>query len=144
MKSDVYGFGVVLLEMISGQRALDTNRPSAQLNLVEWAKPYLSDRRKVLSHVMDQRLEGQYPTKGAVQAAQLILKCLGSDPRNRPSMKEVVGTLEQIQALKHKPQEPKKEPMPPANHDHTHQHAHNRSPLNPKAGNGRKGKNAHQ
>ncbi|RWR78518.1 Protein kinase domain-containing protein [Cinnamomum micranthum f. kanehirae] len=134
VKSDVYGFGVVLLEMLSGMRALDTNRPSGQHNLVEWAKPFLSDRRKVLSHVMDQRLEGQYPSKGAVQAAQLILKCLGSDPRRRPSMSEVVETLEQIQAIKHKVQEPKNNPRRPTDHNHAHHHAHNRSPLHPQAG----------
>ncbi|KAJ8647192.1 hypothetical protein MRB53_000215 [Persea americana] len=103
VKSDVYGFGVVLLEMLSGLRAIDRNRPSGQQRLVEWATPYLSDRRKVLSRVMDQRLEGQYPSKGAVQAAQLILQCLRPDPRKRPSMTEVVEALEQIQAIKHMP-----------------------------------------
>lgn len=99
MKSDVYGFGVVLLEMLSGQRALDNNRPSGQHNLVDWAKPYLADRRK-LSRFMDQRLEGQYPSKGAFQVAQLTLRCLAGDPRSRPSMKEVVEVLEQIEAMK--------------------------------------------
>ncbi|EHA8590643.1 putative serine/threonine-protein kinase PIX13 [Cocos nucifera] len=99
VKSDVYGFGVVLLEMLSGQRALDTNRPSGQHNLVDWARPYLADRRK-LSRLMDQRLEGQYPSKGALQAAQLTLRCLAGDPKSRPSMKEVVETLEQIEAMK--------------------------------------------
>ena len=103
MKSDVYSFGVVLLEMLSGMRALDDKRPYEQQNLVKWAKPYLSDQRKVLSCVMDRRLEGQYPSKGAVQAAQLILRCLRSDPRNRPSMTEVVEALEKIQAIKHDP-----------------------------------------
>ncbi|XXG39171.1 hypothetical protein AAC387_Pa01g0199 [Persea americana] len=103
VKSDVYGFGVVLLEMLSGLQAINENRPSGQRNLVEWAKPYLSNRRKVLSRVMDQRLEGQYPSKGAAQAAQLILKCLRSDPRKRLSMTKVVEALEQIQAIKHMP-----------------------------------------
>lgn len=99
MKSDVYGFGVVLLEILTGLRALDSNRPSEKLNLVEWAKPFLSDRRK-LSHLMDQRLEGQYPTKAALQAAQLTLKCIAGDPKSRPSMEEVVETLEQIESIK--------------------------------------------
>ncbi|KAJ6829891.1 putative serine/threonine-protein kinase PIX13 [Iris pallida] len=99
VKSDVYGFGVVLLEMLSGQRALDTNRPSGQHNLVEWAKPFLSDRRKLAS-LMDPRLEGQYPSRGALHAAQLTLKCLAGDPKSRPSMKEVVSTLERIEAMK--------------------------------------------
>lgn len=95
VKSDVYGFGVVLLEMISGQRAIDPNRPSGQHKLVEWSKPYLEDRRK-LNRLMDPRLEGQYQTKCAFQAAQLSLRCLAEEPKNRPSMKEVVETLEKI------------------------------------------------
>ncbi|RWR78511.1 putative serine/threonine-protein kinase PIX13 [Cinnamomum micranthum f. kanehirae] len=98
---DVYSFGVVLLVMLSGHQALDPNRPSGQHDLVDWAKPYLSDERKV-SQWMDRRLEGQYPSKGAVLAAQLILACLNSDRRKRPSMTEVVEALEQIQAIKHK------------------------------------------
>ncbi|KAI0489037.1 hypothetical protein KFK09_028878 [Dendrobium nobile] len=99
VKSDVYGFGVVLLEILSGLRALDSTRPSEQLNLVDWAKPFLSDRRK-LSRLMDQQLEGQYPAKAALQAAQLTLRCLVGDPKSRPSMMEVVETLEQIEARK--------------------------------------------
>ncbi|WOK99803.1 hypothetical protein Cni_G08515 [Canna indica] len=98
VKSDVYGFGVLLLEMLSGQRALDMNRPSSQHNLVDYARPLLADRRK-LAQLMDPRLDGQYPSKGALQAAQLTLRCLSGDPKSRPSMREVVHKLEQIEAL---------------------------------------------
>lgn len=99
MKSDVYGFGVVLLEMLSGLRALDTSRPREQHNLVEWAKPFLMDQRK-LAQLMDPRLEGQYPPKGAIQAAKLTLRCLAVNPKNRPPMKEVVVVLESIDSMK--------------------------------------------
>ncbi|KAG8074548.1 hypothetical protein GUJ93_ZPchr0006g45804 [Zizania palustris] len=104
VKSDVYGFGVVLLEMLSGLRALDPSRPSEKLNLIDWAKPLLADRRK-LSQLMDSRLEGQYHSRGALQAAQLTLKCLSGDPKSRPSMKEVVEVLEQIESMKSKSRE---------------------------------------
>uniref|UniRef100_A0A0A9GF81 Protein kinase domain-containing protein n=1 Tax=Arundo donax TaxID=35708 RepID=A0A0A9GF81_ARUDO len=106
VKSDVYGFGVVLLEMLSGLRALDPSRPSEKVNLVNWAKPLLADRRK-LSQVMDSRLEGQYHSKGAFLAAQLTLKCLNSDPKSRPSMKEVVEALEKIELMKSRTREPR-------------------------------------
>ncbi|XP_040365105.1 receptor-like cytoplasmic kinase 176 [Rosa chinensis] len=43
-KSDVYGFGVVMLEMLSGRRVLDNSRPPREHNLVEWAKPYLTSQ----------------------------------------------------------------------------------------------------
>ena len=106
VKSDVYGFGVVLLEMISGLRALDPSRVSEKVNLVNWAKPLLADRRK-LSQVMDPGLEGQYSSKGALLAAQLTLKCLNGDPKSRPSMKEVVEALEQIESIKSRVREPR-------------------------------------
>ncbi|KAL8231804.1 hypothetical protein R6Q57_001582 [Mikania cordata] len=102
VKSDVYGFGVVLLELMTGLRALDTKRPGPQHNLVEWAKPLLPNRKK-LQKIMDARIEGQCSSKGAMQYAQLILQCLEPEPRNRPAMKEVVDVLEQIYAMKVKP-----------------------------------------
>ncbi|RZS05601.1 hypothetical protein BHM03_00036141 [Ensete ventricosum] len=107
---DVYGFGVVLLEMLSGQRALDPNRPGGQYNLVDWARPMLADRRK-LARLMDPRLEGQYSSKGALQAALLTLRCLAGDPKSRPSMKEVVETLEHIEALNGRPRQPRNAPQ---------------------------------
>ncbi|KAM3317182.1 hypothetical protein ACQJBY_035054 [Aegilops geniculata] len=104
VKSDVYGFGVVMLEMLSGKRALDPNRPNGQQSLVDWAKPYLADRRK-LARLMDPQFEGQYNSKQSHQAAQLTLNCLAGEPRMRPSMKEVLETLEQIEALKSRTRE---------------------------------------
>ena len=98
VKSDVYGFGVVLLEILTGLRALDTDRPAAQHNLVDWAKPYLADRRR-LARLVDPRLEGQYPSRGAQRAAQLTLRCLAADHKNRPSMREVVAVLEEIESM---------------------------------------------
>ncbi|KAF2547023.1 hypothetical protein F2Q70_00019576 [Brassica cretica] len=47
-KSDVSSFRVVLLELLSGRRAMDRNRPSGERNLGEWAKPYLANKRKIL------------------------------------------------------------------------------------------------
>ncbi|XP_019461986.1 PREDICTED: probable serine/threonine-protein kinase PBL11 isoform X2 [Lupinus angustifolius] len=95
-KSDVYSFGVVLLEMISGRRAIDKNQPPGEHNLVEWAKPYLSNKRRVF-RVMDPRLEGQYSNNRAQAAATLALQCLASEPKCRPSMDEVVKALEQLE-----------------------------------------------
>ncbi|CAK8541640.1 unnamed protein product [Lathyrus sativus] len=52
VKSDVYSFGVVLLEMISGRRVIDSYLPSIEHNLVHWATPYISNKRRVF-RVMD-------------------------------------------------------------------------------------------
>lgn len=95
IKSDVYSFGVVLLEILSGKRALDRNRPSGEHNLVNWAKPYLTSKRKILQ-VFDARIQGQYSLAGALKAANLANQCLSVEPKFRPNMVEVVRILEQI------------------------------------------------
>ncbi|KAK2975032.1 hypothetical protein RJ640_017260 [Escallonia rubra] len=105
VKSDVYGFGVVLVEMLTGLRALDLKRPSGQQNLVDWAKPFLASRKK-LKNIMDSRLEGKYPSKAAVHIAQLALACLRTEPKTRPPMEVVVETLVQVDADNESPRRP--------------------------------------
>uniref|UniRef100_A0A0D9X333 non-specific serine/threonine protein kinase n=1 Tax=Leersia perrieri TaxID=77586 RepID=A0A0D9X333_9ORYZ len=88
VKSDVYSFGVVLLELLTGRRAAD-----GDVMLVEWARPYIGDRRKV-SRVMDTRLGGQYPKRQAHDVAALAMRCLHHDPRHRPAMPEALQHLQ--------------------------------------------------
>lgn len=98
-RSDVYSFGVVLLEMITGRRSMDKNRPNGEHNLVEWARPYLGERRRFY-RLIDPRLEGHFSIKGAQKAAQLAAHCLSRDPKARPLMSEVVDTLKPLPNLK--------------------------------------------
>ncbi|XP_004238436.2 probable serine/threonine-protein kinase PIX13 isoform X1 [Solanum lycopersicum] len=123
VKSDVYGFGVVLLEILSGRRVLDLNRPNGEHNLVDWAKPMLPDKKK-LRKLMDPRLEAQYPSKAAFQIAEIILKCLEPDPKNRPSMEEILECLEQCNGIQKKPRA--------KNTTRNHNHRGPRSPLHVK------------
>jgi serine/threonine protein kinase len=97
-KSDVYSFGVVLLELISGRRAMDNSNGGNEYSLVDWATPYLGDKRK-LFRIMDTKLGGQYPQKGAFTAANLALQCLNPDAKLRPKMSEVLVTLEQLESV---------------------------------------------
>ena len=130
VKSDVYGFGVVLIEILTGLRALDENRPTGQENLVDWIKPYLSERRK-LKNVMDFRLEGKYPSRSAFQVAQLALQCIEKEQKNRPPMKDVVETLEQIETNE-KPIEPRPRASRLASNRNAHQPLHHNSPIHVK------------
>ncbi|XP_028770269.1 probable serine/threonine-protein kinase PBL17 [Neltuma alba] len=96
-RSDVYGFGVVLLELLIGRKALDKSRPSRQHNLVEWARPLLNHNKKLLK-ILDPRMDGQYSSKSAIKVAHLANQCLSQNPKGRPLMSQVVEILENFQS----------------------------------------------
>ena len=95
-RSDVYSFGVVLLELLTGRRSVDKTRPSKEQNLVDWARPKLNDKRKLLQ-IIDPRLD-QYSTRAAQKACSLAYYCLSQNPKARPLMSDVVETLEPLQS----------------------------------------------
>ncbi|CAN6285487.1 unnamed protein product [Urochloa humidicola] len=97
-KSDVYGYGVVLLELLSGRRSVDKSRPPREQSLVEWARPYLTDARR-LDRVMDPNLVGQYSARAAQKAAAVAHQCVSLNPKSRPHMSAVVEALEPLLAL---------------------------------------------
>ncbi|KAL2903434.1 putative serine/threonine-protein kinase PBL15 [Bienertia sinuspersici] len=98
-KSDVYSFGVVLLELLTGRRSMEKSRPKGEQHLVDWTRPYLSSSRK-LRYIMDPRLGGQYSVKGTKEIAQLALRCMSLNPKDRPKMPLVVQALEGLQTYK--------------------------------------------
>ena len=78
---------------------MDKNRPSGEHNLVEWACPYLGEKRR-LYRLIDPRLEGNFSIKGAQKDAQLDCHFLSRDPKVRPLMSEVVEALRTLMNLK--------------------------------------------
>ncbi|KAJ0752907.1 putative transferase, protein kinase RLK-Pelle-RLCK-VIIa-2 family [Helianthus annuus] len=109
-RSDIYSFGVVLLELLTGRRCIDKNRPSGEQILVVFAKPFLTSKRKIL-HIMDPRIEGQYSSVVATRAALLAMKCLMKEPKHRPDADELVKSLEQIQELQKASESVRNEPV---------------------------------
>ncbi|KAL8536621.1 hypothetical protein ACS0TY_011991 [Phlomoides rotata] len=98
-KSDIYSFGVVLLELLTGRRAMDKTRSKNEQNLVDWAKPYLTSNRR-LRYIMDPRLAGQYSIKGSKDMGLLAQLCVSLNPKDRPRMPAIIETLESLQNLR--------------------------------------------
>ncbi|XP_047339110.1 serine/threonine-protein kinase PCRK1-like isoform X2 [Impatiens glandulifera] len=94
-KSDVWSFGVVLFELITGRRAVERNLPRSEQKLLEWVRPFSSDSKKFYQ-IIDPRLEGNYCIKSALKVASLANKCLTKHPKSRPKMSEVVEMLGDI------------------------------------------------
>ncbi|KAJ0243117.1 Serine-threonine/tyrosine-protein kinase [Hirschfeldia incana] len=94
-RSDVYGYGVLLLEMLLGKRAMDKSRPCREHNLVEWARPLLNHNKKLL-RIIDPRMDGQYTTKALMKVADLAYQCLSQNPKGRPLMSHAVEVLETL------------------------------------------------
>ncbi|XP_042454111.1 probable serine/threonine-protein kinase PBL15 isoform X2 [Zingiber officinale] len=98
-KSDVYSYGVVLLELLTGRRSVDKSRPKAEEKLVDWVRPYLASSRR-LRCVMDPKLAGHYSLKASREVAVLAAQCISPSPKDRPRMAAVVQVLEGLEHLK--------------------------------------------
>ncbi|CAF1764590.1 hypothetical protein Bca4012_044985 [Brassica carinata] len=95
--SDVYSFGVVLLELLTGRKSLDKSRPTREQNLIDWALPLLKEKKKVMN-IVDPRMNCEYPVKSVQKAAMLAYHCLNRNPKARPLMRDIVDSLEPLQA----------------------------------------------
>lgn len=93
-KCDVYGFGVLVLEVVTGRRPVEYMEDDVVV-LCDMVRGALDEGK--VEECVDRRLQGEFPADEAIPVIKLGLICASQVPSNRPDMGEVVNILELIQ-----------------------------------------------
>ncbi|XP_048332553.1 probable receptor-like protein kinase At1g80640 isoform X1 [Ziziphus jujuba] len=91
-KSDVYAFGVVLLELLLGRRPVEKLARSQCQSIVTWAMPQLTDRSK-LPNIVDPVIKDTMDLKHLYQVAAVAVLCVQPEPSYRPLITDVLHSL---------------------------------------------------
>ncbi|URE09365.1 Leucine rich repeat N-terminal domain [Musa troglodytarum] len=94
-KTDVYGFGILLLELITGQKTMNSGNGNVQKGMIlDWVKTLHEEER--VHEMVDRDLNGSFSAAQLENAVDVVLLCTQSNPSLRPKMSEVVKALESI------------------------------------------------
>ncbi|KAI7744416.1 hypothetical protein M8C21_017198, partial [Ambrosia artemisiifolia] len=93
-KVDVYAFGVVLMELITGRKALDETMPEDRSHLVTWFRRVLISKENIIKAI-DQTLdtEDEETLESIYKVAELAGHCTAREPYQRPDMGHAVNVL---------------------------------------------------
>ncbi|XP_049405722.1 lysM domain receptor-like kinase 3 [Solanum stenotomum] len=101
VKSDVYAFGVVVLELISGKEAVkyefdEETGGYVRVSVIETAVKASEDGGVGVRGWVDKRLKDSYPVEVAERLVRIGLECVETNPKNRPDMGRVAGRVSQM------------------------------------------------
>ncbi|KAM3332270.1 hypothetical protein ACQJBY_027837 [Aegilops geniculata] len=97
-KSDLYSFGVVLLELITGRKPVDSSQPLGDESLVEWARPFLSQaiEHRDFGDLPDPRMENKFEENEMYHMIGAAAACIRHSAVMRPRMGQVVRALDSL------------------------------------------------
>lgn len=91
-RCDVFSFGVVLLELITGQQASACPEQKTE-HMKDWAVRHTRASRGGWQRIVDPRLQGAYSPQAARISVKAAVQCVSDDPKCRPQMAVIVDTL---------------------------------------------------
>ncbi|KDP40604.1 hypothetical protein JCGZ_24603 [Jatropha curcas] len=94
LRGDMYSFGVVMLELLSGKRPVEVFRPKMSRELVGWVQQMRREGKQ--EQVFDPLLRGKGFDVEMLQVLDVACMCVNQNPFKRPTIKEVVDWLENV------------------------------------------------
>ncbi|KAG9155881.1 hypothetical protein Leryth_004123 [Lithospermum erythrorhizon] len=91
-KSDIYSFGILIMEIITGRSPVEYSRPPGEINLVDWLKTMVGNRKS--EEVVDPKLKERPVSKALKRVLLVALRCVDPDAQKRPKMGHVIHMLE--------------------------------------------------
>ncbi|TYG67907.1 hypothetical protein ES288_D05G112500v1 [Gossypium darwinii] len=100
-KSDVFAFGVVILELLSGEEPLKYRYDKEtgdflRTSVIDTATAAMAEGREGLRQWVDRRMNDSFPVEVAEKLIRLALDCVHVDPDNRPDMGRVAGKISKL------------------------------------------------
>ncbi|XP_054782627.1 probable LRR receptor-like serine/threonine-protein kinase At1g05700 [Prosopis cineraria] len=96
--SDVYSFGIILLELVTGKPAAKRQRNNTFILLLEWVAPKLDSKDNIQS-IVDPRLQGHYSDDSAWKFLEIAMSCTAPLASQRPDISQVVVELRECLAM---------------------------------------------
>ncbi|KAK8458777.1 hypothetical protein SEVIR_2G005100v4 [Setaria viridis] len=93
-KGDVFSFGVVLLELLTGKRPVDVSKSKGSRDLISWVLQMKSEKKE--DQIFDRLIWSKAHEKQLLLVLEIACKCISPDPRQRPSIEQVVSSLDNV------------------------------------------------